>query len=761
MMPNAQEYLPSDRHSRRFRSVLARAIGIVGWLTLVSGTLMTFPASAAPANAPRLHPLLRDFVGLNSYAPGHSRHRAFDPVLYRPVARLLREYHNVKRDLGDEPAVFAPLPLGKDGTDWARIYRKWQSHGWEIDATLQFEMVDRAKWNDLEVEAFAYGRAYAREFGPSGARKLISVAEIGNEPTKWNDGDFARMFRALARGLREGDPQLRIATSNVTVGPSGRWDKSIDCIADVPELFDILALHVYPELAQDPTWQRSYPENPQLLRYLNDIEALCRWRDRHAPEKEVWVTEFGYDSSTKTADPNGKFPQWIGVTDEQQAQWLVRSLLVFAAMPVERAYIYFFNDRDIPSLHSSAGITRNFEPKPSFHALAHLQRVLGDHRFRRIVADEPGQLRVQEFERGDDPRARVWAVWSPTGGGITARRVLSGVPGRLVRAEEMPLRVAAEATTTSRATQRTDGSVEIDVSESPLYLVFEPTPPSAAGKPFAAMKAHELNAWLRSLQSVPEPSVDRIIVGDPETVIRGIAVAWTPTWDALREAEAKGCNVFVAHEPTFFSHFDLDRFEQAAGSPAALAAMTPTRDAKRRWIEEHGMVVIRCHDVLDLMPGGVADTLAEKLGFKSDDVVASEPYYRVVRVEPAMRAVELAQRLANAFGTLGQPGVAFYGDADRIVHRLGLGTGYACEPWKFVEMGAEMSVTIDDRIKTWIETEWADDAGFPLVVIHHGTSEEWGVRRLHEMIAAKFPHTVVQLIPQGFRTRWVAPSTAK
>src|SRR5690606_32501489 len=105
----------------------------------------------------------------------------------------------------------------------------------------------------------------------------------------------------------------------------------------------------------------------------------------------------------------------------------------------ERAYIYFFNDQDKPSLHASAGITRNFEPKPSFHALAHLQAVLGDHRFRRIVAAEEGSLRIHEFERGDDPSKRVWAVWSPTGSGMTTRRVLPRLPGRFVRAEVMPL----------------------------------------------------------------------------------------------------------------------------------------------------------------------------------------------------------------------------------------------------------------------------------------------------------------------------------
>lgn len=251
--------------------------------------------------------------------------------------------------------------------------------------------------------------------------------------------------------------------------------------------------------------------------------------------------------------------------------------------------------------------------------------------------------------------------------------------------------------------------------------------------------------------------MDRIIVGDAQTVVRGIAVMWTPTWDALRRAVADGCNVVVAHEPTFYSHFDLDGFEEQAGkiSAAAQRALVPTRDAKLRWIQENGLVVIRSHDVVDRMPGGVPDSLVRQLGFAESDVLVRKDPYRIVQIVPAVTAAELAQRLAKAFARIGQPGVAFYGDPQRRVEKLGLGTGYGCVPWDFVSLGADMCVTIDDRIKTWIETEWADDAGFPMIVIHHGTSEEWGVHSLHAKLSAAFPQIPVKLQVQGFRAKWV------
>jgi putative NIF3 family GTP cyclohydrolase 1 type 2 len=271
------------------------------------------------------------------------------------------------------------------------------------------------------------------------------------------------------------------------------------------------------------------------------------------------------------------------------------------------------------------------------------------------------------------------------------------------------------------------------------------------------MTVHDLNAWLRSLHPVPEPSVDRIIVGHPEIDVRGIGVVWMPTWAALREAAAHGLNVIVAHEPCFYTHHDLDGFANllAPLSSRTRTAVTATSHAKRQWIEDNGLAVIRCHDVLDDMPGGVVDSLAAALGYTAADYVSQTPHYRVVRLAAPVEAREAARQLARQFRRLGQPGVAFYGDANRLVNSLGLGTGYGNDPWQHHALGAEMAIAIDDRIKSWSEPVWAEDAGYPMIVINHGTSEEWGVRCLAEIIAARQPNVPVRLLPQGCGYRWI------
>lgn len=416
---------------------------------------------ACCVSAGEARPLMRDFVGLN----GHTVQ--FKPQLYQPVGRLVRDYHPVEWDLGRATAELPPFPFAKNRVDWSQVYGSWRDQGWRIDACLMFESVNRTNWANLEADARAYGQAFAREFGPSGKRQLVESVEIGNEPGAWSDADYHRLFKALAEGVRAGDPRVKIATCNVTTGKSGAYEKSVECVADHPELFDVLSVHTYAQLEGWPTWRRSFPEDPKLPHYLQDVESLGHWRDAHAAGKPIWITEFGYDSSTKSPAPTGDAAKWVGVTDTQQAQWLVRSLLVFSAMPVERAYVYFFNDEDQPSLHASSGITRHFQPKPSFHALAHLQRVLGGHRFTRIVTDEPGRLRVQEYR--SDSSGPVWVVWSPTGEGKSLAATLEHPPGKLLEAQRMPL---ASGATAVSIRQDASGRIEVQVDESPVYLVF-------------------------------------------------------------------------------------------------------------------------------------------------------------------------------------------------------------------------------------------------------------------------------------------------
>jgi serine/threonine-protein kinase ATR len=433
------------------------AMGRIGWL--VVGTALAGGALRAADPPAAKKPVLRDFLGVN----GHTVQ--FRPDLYRPVCRLVRDYHPFDWDVGDDTSSAPPFPFARNKVDWGRVYGSWKDAGYDTDVCLMFDQLPAKKWKNLPKDAYAYGKAFAAAFGPSAKRPLVNSAEVGNEPGEFDDETYRTLFEQMARGLRDGDPKLKVVTCAADAGKSGKYHKGLACVKGLEKLYDVINVHTYAEAEGYPTWRRSFPEDPKIP-YLTRVKDAAAWRDAHAAGKELWVTEFGWDASTKLAPKTGTFSKWVGSTETQQAQYLVRSALVFAALPVDRAYVFFFNDKDEPQIHGSSGLTRNFEPKPAFHALAHLQQALGEYRFARVVVDRAGELAVYEFTHGADAKKRVWAAWSPTGAGREAEAALPVRAAAIDRAERMPLKPGpAEAV-------RWAGTDEarLVVGESPTYL---------------------------------------------------------------------------------------------------------------------------------------------------------------------------------------------------------------------------------------------------------------------------------------------------
>ena len=417
--------------------------------------------SVALPGDPSPRPLMGEFMGIN----GHTVQ--FRPELYSKVCRKVRDYHPIEWDLGKDSDYKTPFPEARNRVNWNDVYGSWQKSGFETDVSLMESNFKVEQWKDIPRDARAYGLAFAKAFGPSSASKVVSSAEVFNEPGKYPDDKYREIFQAMAGGLREGDPQLKVVTCNVIVGKSGGYDKSVDCVKGLESLYDVLNIHTYSLAKMWPSWKRSYPEDT-TVNFVKPVTDLIAWRDLNAKGKEIWITEFGWDASTKPNATSGDDAKWEGnVSDEKQAQYLVRSYLVFSALAVDRAYLYFFNDEDRPSFHAASGVTRFFKPKPSFHAIAHLFRTLGEYRLNRVVTSNPGELFVYEYVHGADARKKVLVAWSPTG---SDRKATADIPlgkGKLVRAERMPL---AEGEVAPVDVPVVAGAARVGVEESPLYL---------------------------------------------------------------------------------------------------------------------------------------------------------------------------------------------------------------------------------------------------------------------------------------------------
>lgn len=413
-----------------------------------------FATVAMLATLATAKPTLNEFIGLNVHTV------QFRPDLYRPIARHLRNYHPVEWDLGNDSGYWPQFPFARNRVNWDDLYGAWRKAGYVTIASLMFETLPKGAWSRDE-DAEAYGFAVGRFFGGSGA---LDAVEIGNEP-EISDTDYTRIFGAMARGVRRGNAKLKVATCAMRNAPSERYFKSLETVRPHLDLVDVITVHTYSELEPWPTFKRAHPEDP-VAKFLQPVQEAIAWRDRHAPGKPVWVTEFGWDSSTQKPDPNGEWAKWVGNADAEQAAWTVRAFLEFSRLDVARAYLYWFNDEDVPHMHASSGLTRKYSPKPSYHAVAQLQRELGAFRFRRSIVREAGKRYVLEFVRGDDEAERCWVAWVPTREGNALKTILPKPDGDFTRAVG-PMRTA---------TPPTDGLLpnsarpEVLITGDPIYL---------------------------------------------------------------------------------------------------------------------------------------------------------------------------------------------------------------------------------------------------------------------------------------------------
>ncbi len=445
---------------------------------LVLAASCSLPSSEALAQ--RARPVMRDFMGLCVHTV------LFDAEAYTSIVRRVRDYHGVQWDLGEDTDHQPAWPLARNGVNWDQLYGGWTDLGYEVLVSLMFDSLPPETWPDLATDAQAYGRSFAAYFGSTG-QGTVSAVEIGNEPTQWDDAQYRALFESAAQGVRAGDPAMRIATCAAQAGPSDTYSKGLDSLAGLESLYDIINVHAYALVDGWPTWRRSYPEDPGID-FLDRLRAIIAWRDANAPGKEIWLTEFGWDASTQEPDPDGGFAQWEDVSDLEQARYIVRAWLVFAAMDLDRAYLYWFDDDDAPQLHGSSGLTRGGVPKPSFHAVAHLQATLGALRFDRAVQQEEGQAYVYAFVDPANPDREVWAAWSPTGADREVAVTLAIEGWRLDGAERMP---AEGGPAPSAAVEILPEGARFLVGESPTYLWLTRAPSDVGGSEAGADEGGE------------------------------------------------------------------------------------------------------------------------------------------------------------------------------------------------------------------------------------------------------------------------------
>lgn len=234
---------------------------------------------------------------------------------------------------------------------------------------------------------------------------------------------------------------------------------------------------------------------------------------------------------------------------------------------------------------------------------------------------------------------------------------------------------------------------------------------------------------------------DHFLFGDPETEVSGIAVAWIATYDLIEEAAKKGFNLLITHEPVFYPGYEN------ADSTQALI------DRKQKLLEGHRIVVLRCHDTWDRMPEfGIVDSWAAALGFETLPR-SVDSFYRICLTDNTTSS-ELARTVLEKVKPLGQNSVLLFGDPNRHIRRMAVGTGAITRFPEMHALQADLLLVTEDGMNYWTSALWAQDLDLPLIIVNHAVSEVPGMQALATYLRNQFPGVLVEYldVPYNFST---------
>ncbi|MBC7254773.1 MAG: Nif3-like dinuclear metal center hexameric protein [Chloroflexi bacterium] len=210
--------------------------------------------------------------------------------------------------------------------------------------------------------------------------------------------------------------------------------------------------------------------------------------------------------------------------------------------------------------------------------------------------------------------------------------------------------------------------------------------------------------------------------GAADAPVMGIAVGWQATQDALTEAHALGCTLFIALEPTFYPAQD--------GATRALNAR------KRAWLEKTGISILCCAEAWEGLPRlGLREAFGAFL--RLGEPTAQEALYTLYAV-PSITAWEVAFRVGRRIADLGGQAVQFIGSRSKIVRRVALTLGRGIAFDRLAEIGAEALIMPDTGLDYARDPSRLAEEGLPTIIVPGQVAALPGLRALAEDLQAHF-----------------------
>ena len=329
-------------------------------------------------------------------------------------------------------------------------------------------------------------------------KNLISWIELGNEPNgEDSTGYTPYQLAALTSvaydghcgtvtapsgsgvGIKNADPNIKVAMSGLA-GIGTRYIKTM-CFwlrnnrPDGLVSMDAFNVHTY---CRTVITYNGYgievgisPEAANLAGQLGD---LIEFRNKYYPEKEIWLTEFGWDTNQSYATEGSAHAYGPYTGRQVQAMWLVRSYLILSSIGVDRAAMYMASDCGAEATSTgkygtSGVITTSGEKKDSYYYIYTLKNKMNDMYFVETLDSGNEDVWIYKYENGQGKTC--YALWCPTADNVRVDNFQLNVGNATtITLTEMAY---GEKSGVDTALTATNGTVSVNVSECPIIVTVE------------------------------------------------------------------------------------------------------------------------------------------------------------------------------------------------------------------------------------------------------------------------------------------------
>lgn len=395
-------------------------------------------------------------IGINAFID--------DPLNAMKVAGTIREYHDLCWEGNQDGKLqFAPSAAAGGGWNFDDYYTKLKNEGIEAFPCIQGNAdwilgnnqvyenrnekpIKRGKDPSLAssyLEHASYMYQYAARYGSkvvdsntlklaSNQKKvsglnLLKYFENSNEPNKDWEGkasyfspyEFAAMCSAdydghegtMGKdiGIKNADPNAKLVMGGLA--GSNNFVTYVELMKtwfennrkDKKFAVDVLNFHTY-----------AGRKSPEEAKMKEELAELVKWRNNNYPDKQIWLTEFGWDTNNNTGI--------VAPSKEAQANWLIRGYLASMAAGIDKSTMYMLRDACPWGYwnYSSSGLVGekgSWAPKPSWFYVYTMKDTLKGMVYDSVVIESTNLYIYKFVSANKNSGKQCYVAWCPTSNG--------------------------------------------------------------------------------------------------------------------------------------------------------------------------------------------------------------------------------------------------------------------------------------------------------------------------------------------------------